>query len=177
MLSAPMLRIGQGYDLHRLIPARPLMLGGVHIESSAVGADAHSDGDVLVHALIDALLGAMARGDIGEHFPDTDPAYRNAASLDLLTPVLGWLDGGGWVIQNIDCTVVLERPKLSAYKPAIRESLARHLRLGIDQVAFKAKTAEKLGALGQAEGHGQAIAASVTVLIQRAVAESSDSPN
>lgn len=153
-------RVGQGFDLHRLVPDRPLLLGGIRIESP-VGSDAHSDGDVLLHALIDALLGAAGLGDIGDHFPPTEEKYRNADSSELLKAVLPLLQAQHYRIVNIDSTVVLEKPKLYPYKAAIRQNLAQLLVLQVDQVSFKAKTAEGLGALG----HQEAIAATVVVLL------------
>ncbi len=161
-----MIRIGQGFDIHRLVPDQPLKLGGVLIDS-ALGTLAHSDGDVLLHALIDALLGAAALGDIGDHFPPTDPQYRNADSAVLLTHVLGLLADQGWQIVNLDSTIFLEYPKLQAYKDPIRQRLTGLLGLPLESVSVKAKTMEKLGAVGTSE----AIAASVSVLIQDQTAD------
>jgi 2-C-methyl-D-erythritol 2,4-cyclodiphosphate synthase len=162
MAELPDIRVGQGYDIHRLVPDRPLLLGGVKIDSP-VGSQAHSDGDVLLHALIDALLGAVGLGDIGDHFPPTDERYRNADSRQLLGHVLALIQAEGFQLMNMDGTVFLEKPKLLPYKPAIRQALAEALSLPGDRISFKAKTAEKLGAVGQS----QALAAAVTVLLMR----------
>jgi 2-C-methyl-D-erythritol 2,4-cyclodiphosphate synthase len=131
----------------------------------ALGTEAHSDGDVLLHALMDALLGALALGDIGEHFPPSDPAYRDADSLALLAHVKSLVEPGGYEITNIDSTIVLEEPKLKPYKQAIRASIANALGLDISQVSVKAKTMEKIDAIGR----GEAIASSVSVLLTRSV--------
>ena len=152
------LRIGQGYDIHRLAANHPFILGGIPIESP-LGTIAHSDGDVILHALIDAILGATANGDIGEHFPPSNPAFKDADSSQLLHEALNI--AGAIQIINVDCTVFLESPKLSPYKQRIREHLAQLLNIPITNVAFKAKTAEKLGAIG----HREAVAASITVLL------------
>jgi 2-C-methyl-D-erythritol 2,4-cyclodiphosphate synthase len=153
-------RIGQGYDIHRLIPGKPLMIGGVPIDSP-VGSEAHSDGDVLLHSLIDALLGACGLGDIGDHFPPSDDRYKNISSLMLLQQVLPLIRQAGFQLVNLDATVFLEKPKLGPYKLRIRELLAQHLQLSLDCISFKAKTAEKFPPVGTQE----AIAASVTVLL------------
>ena len=156
------MRIGQGYDIHALVSGRPLILGGVHIPHET-GLAGHSDADALVHALIDALLGAAAMGDIGELFPDTDPAYKGADSMALLAQVKQLLDAENWQIDNVDATLFLEKPKMQPYKTVIRDTLAKALGLKDDQINIKAKTAEKFGAVGRQE----AIAASVTCLLHR----------
>jgi 2-C-methyl-D-erythritol 2,4-cyclodiphosphate synthase len=143
--------VGFGYDVHRLAEGESLILGGVQIPS-AFGTVAHSDGDVLLHALCDALLGALALGDIGEHFPDTDAAYKGASSMDLLRHVMVLLDERGYKIVNIDCTLVLERPKILPYKPAMRENIAQACRLPLERVSLKATTSEKLGFVGAGQG-------------------------
>ena len=155
------IRVGQGYDIHRLKPGLPLWLGGVKIDSP-LGSEAHSDGDALLHALIDALLGAAALGDIGDHFPPSNPQYQNIASSVLLEKVLTVLRTHHYQISNCDATVFLESPKLYPYKDAIRQQLAILLSLETNAVSFKAKTAEGFPPVGTSE----AIAASVTVLIQ-----------
>lgn len=159
-----MMRIGTGWDIHRLAEGRKLMVGGVHIPSP-VGPVAHSDGDALLHALIDALLGAVAQGDIGTWFPPSDPQWRDADSIGLLRKVVAQVRQTGYRIMNIDSTIVLESPRLRPYVDTIRESIAGALGDGvtIDQVSVKAKTAEGLGAVGA----GAAIEASVTVLLHR----------
>lgn len=151
------MRAGTGYDIHRLVEGRRLVLGGVAIPSEK-GEEAHSDGDVLLHALIDALLGAAALGDIGSHFPDTDPEYKDIESARLLERTL---EMTGRDIVNIDATVFLERPKLRGYIDAIRESLSRLTGLDMEYISVKAKTAEGLGPVGE----GKAVAAAVTVLL------------
>jgi 2-C-methyl-D-erythritol 2,4-cyclodiphosphate synthase len=155
-------RIGQGYDLHRLMPGKPLLLGGIEIESP-VGSQAHSDGDVLLHALIDALLGATGLGDIGDHFPPTDARYKNISSTVLLRQVLPLIKNAGFQSVNLDSTIFLEKPKLGPYKDKIREHLAFLLDLPLDCVSVKAKTAEKFPPIGTQE----AIAASVTLLLEK----------
>ncbi|MHC1693216.1 MAG: 2-C-methyl-D-erythritol 2,4-cyclodiphosphate synthase [Sphaerochaetaceae bacterium] len=154
------MRIGTGWDIHPLIPQRPLMIGGVHIPH-LLGEEGHSDGDVLIHAVIDALLGAAALGDIGTHFPPSDPKWKNVESLTLLKLTLEKLKGYG--IQNIDCTVILEEPRLSPHISAIRISLADACGIAYARVSVKAKTAEKL--LGEV-GKGQAIIAQAVVLLE-----------
>lgn len=152
------MRIGSGYDIHVLVPGRPLMLGGIRIPSDK-GEMAHSDGDVLIHALIDAILGAYAKGDIGSHFPPSDVRWKDADSRTLLSMVL---DECRPAFSNIDCTVFLEKPRLREHIDIIRESLSQLLSLDADRVSVKAKTAEKcFGELGS----GDAVVAAVTVLV------------
>lgn len=153
-------RIGQGYDLHRLVPGQKLMIGGIQVESP-VGCEAHSDGDVVLHALIDALLGACALGDIGDHFPPSDDQYKGLDSSAFVAKVLPLVTASGYQPGNVDVTIFLEKPKLGPYKPAIREKLAQLLNLPLHCVSVKAKTAEKFPPIGTQE----AIAASVTVLL------------
>lgn len=155
-------RTGTGFDAHRLVPNRPLVLGGVQIPH-ALGLLGHSDADVLVHALMDALLGAAALGDIGLHFPDTDPAYEGADSMRLLEQVAHLLSDRHYAIANIDATVIAEAPKLRPHIEAMRANLARALQIPPDTVSVKATTVEGMGALGRKEG----IAALATVLIFR----------
>ena len=128
------MRIGQGYDVHRLAQGRRLILGGVDIpyEKGLLG---HSDADVLVHAVMDALLGAAALGDIGQHFPDTDPAYEGISSIALLEKVGELLDGKGYVIENIDSTIIAQRPKLASYRPRMAENIAKALRVDVSMVS------------------------------------------
>ena len=144
-------RIGHGYDVHRLVTERRLILGGVDIPYER-GLLGHSDADVLTHAVMDALLGAAALGDIGRHFPDTDEAYRGADSLVLAAHVKNLLAECGWRINNIDATVIAQRPKLAPYIETMRENLARVFEVGIDAVNVKATTEEKLGFTGSGEG-------------------------
>jgi 2-C-methyl-D-erythritol 4-phosphate cytidylyltransferase/2-C-methyl-D-erythritol 2,4-cyclodiphosphate synthase len=154
------LRIGLGQDRHRLVAGRDLRLGGVTIPS-AKGEDAHSDGDVLIHAFIDALLGAAAAGDIGERYPDTDARLSGADSSLLLREVWDGLHGEGWRLVNADCVVLLERPKVLPHRDAIRTSLASLLAVAIDKISVKAKTGEGIGDVGE----GRIIEAWVSVLL------------
>jgi 2-C-methyl-D-erythritol 2,4-cyclodiphosphate synthase len=146
-----MVRTGLGIDTHAFAAGRPLILGGVDIPHEE-GLAGHSDADVLTHAVIDALLGAAALGDIGQHFPDTDPRFKDADSLELLRTVVVYLEERGWAIGNVDATVVLERPKLAPYRDAIRASLAGALGLPEDTVNVKATTGEGMGFIGRGEG-------------------------
>jgi 2-C-methyl-D-erythritol 2,4-cyclodiphosphate synthase len=153
--------VGIGYDSHRLSPGRPLILGGVEIPSE-LGLDGHSDADVLTHALIDALLGAGALGDIGEHFPDTDERFHGADSIGLLRDVVAKLAAEGHRIINVDSTVVMERPKLSPHRSAIRARLAETLGLPEGRVGVKASTGEGIGFIGRGEGVAALAVATLT---------------
>ncbi len=141
-------RTGTGWDSHRLAAGRRLVLGGVEIPSE-MGLEGHSDADVLAHAITDAVLGAAALGDIGQHFPDTDPRWAGADSLQFLRHACGLLTAAGYAIANVDSTVILERPKLNHYRPAMRQKLAEALALAPECVSVKFKTAEKLGPVGE----------------------------
>lgn len=146
-----MMRIGHGYDVHRLAPERKLILGGVEIPCE-LGLLGHSDADVLAHAVMDALLGAAGLGDIGRHFPDTDPAYKGADSLLLLGRVVELLAQSGWRVGNVDATILAQRPKLAPYIPAMRNHLASCMAVAPEQVNVKATTEEGLGFTGSGEG-------------------------
>lgn len=146
-----MLRIGFGYDVHRLVKGRRLVLGGVTIPFPK-GLDGHSDADVLLHAIIDALLGALALGDIGSHFPDTDPQYKDCDSRDLLRQVHAIIRGHGYRIHNLDCTICAAAPKLRSHIDAMRVNIASDLACGIDSISVKATTEEGLGVSGTGEG-------------------------
>ena len=156
------MRIGHGYDVHRLVPERKLILGGVDIpwEKGLLG---HSDADVLTHALMDALLGAAALGDIGKLFPDNDPKYSGADSIELLKEVCGVLESRDYGICNVDCTVLAQRPKLAPHIPLMRQRLAEAMGLDTDQVSVKATTEEGLGFTGE----GLGIAAHAVALIEK----------
>ena len=154
-------RVGQGWDVHRLVPGRPLILGGVTVPSD-LGLEGHSDADVLSHAITDAILGAAALGDIGMHFPDSDPRWKGCNSLVFLRHALGLIEDLGYHIVNLDATVILERPKLKDYRQAIRESLANALGLDLDRLSVKFKTAEKVGPVG--EGRSAEAQAVVTLV-------------
>jgi 2-C-methyl-D-erythritol 2,4-cyclodiphosphate synthase len=142
---------GIGYDCHRLVAGRPLILGGVELEHDR-GLDGHSDADVLTHAVIDALLGACALGDIGEHFPDTDPRFRDADSMALLRETVAMLARHGFSAQHVDVTVVLERPKLAPVREQMRLALAAALELDLTHVSVKATRGEGMGFVGREEG-------------------------
>ncbi len=145
------MRIGQGFDLHALVAGRKLVVGGVTIPHDK-GLAGHSDADVLIHAICDALLGAAAFGDIGQHFPDTDPKYKDADSRTLLRHVAHLLKQGRFTIANVDATIIAQAPKMAPHIPAMRANLAADLGIDLGHVNVKAKTAERLGALGRGEG-------------------------
>ena len=157
------MRIGFGYDVHRLIEGRPLILGGVHVpyEKGLLG---HSDADVLIHAICDALLGAVALGDIGKHFPDTDERWKDADSRKLLREVANLVAREGFRISNVDATIAIEKPKLSPYIDQMRQNIASTLGIYIDEVSVKATTSEQLGFVGT----GQGAAAHAVALVVRA---------
>jgi 2-C-methyl-D-erythritol 2,4-cyclodiphosphate synthase len=155
------LRIGQGWDVHRIEAGRPLILGGVTIPSE-FGLAGHSDADVLAHAITDAILGAIARGDIGMHFPDSDPKWKGADSLAFLKHACELAAEAGFGIVNVDSTVILERPKLKNFRPAITESLARAMGLAVECVSVKFKTAENVGPVGE----GKSAEAQAVVLLE-----------
>ena len=145
------MRIGHGYDVHRLVEGRKLILGGVEVPHT-LGLLGHSDADVLTHAVMDALLGAAALGDIGRHFPDTDPAYAGADSLKLLDHVVELLEEKGYQVGNVDATILAQKPKLAPYIEKMRDNLAARMKVEPDQVNVKATTEEKLGFTGAEEG-------------------------
>ncbi len=158
-----MIRIGHGYDVHKLVDGRRLILGGVEIENNGIGLLGHSDADVLLHAVSDALLGAAAYGDIGKHFPDTDEKYKNADSLKLLKCVYELLKENGYHIVNLDATVLAQAPKLAPHIMKMRENIAEALDLDVDFVSVKATTEEGLGFTGAKQG----IAAHCVCLIEK----------
>lgn len=147
-----MFRIGHGYDVHRLIDGRKLILGGIEIENNGIGLLGHSDADVLLHAVSDSLLGACALGDIGKHFPDTDDAFKNADSILLLKKVVELIKLKEYSVNNIDATVIAQSPKLAPYIDLMRENIANALEIPVDCVSVKATTEEKLGFTGAKEG-------------------------
>ena len=157
-------RVGFGYDSHRFAPNRPLVLGGIRIPF-ALGLAAHSDGDALIHALCDALLGAAALKDIGTHFPDTDQKFENIDSKILLSKVVQLLSQKGWRINNVDCTLILEKPKMKDFIDPMVDTLSPILRIDASRISIKAKTNEKMGFTGQGEG----IAATAIVSIVNSV--------
>ena len=154
------MRIGQGFDVHALVPGRKLIIGGVDIPYEK-GLDGHSDADVLLHAITDALLGAAGLGDIGRHFPDTDPAYKGADSLQLLQQAMNLLSERRWQVSNLDATIIAQAPRMAPHTPAMKKNIARVLGVQEDLVNIKAKTTERLGFTGRGEG----IAAEAVVLI------------
>ena len=155
------IRIGHGYDVHRLIEGRPLVLGGVEIPFTK-GLDGHSDADVLLHAVCDALLGSLALGDIGVHFPDNDSNFKDISSLELLGQVASMVKEKGFRIGNIDVTLVAEQPKIASYMVQMQETIARTASLEKDRISIKATTTEGLGFVGKSEG----IAAHAVVLVE-----------
>lgn len=147
-MTFPNIRIGEGWDTHALVQGRPLMLGGVQVPHTH-GLLGHSDADVLLHAITDAVLGAASLGDIGRHFPDTDAAFYGAASTVLLQEAMRRVRAVGWEIGNVDCTIIAQAPKLAPWMPAMVESVAKALEVRAEQVNIKAKTAEKMGPVGE----------------------------
>ena len=156
------MRIGNGYDVHRLVAGRKLILGGVDVPHTK-GLLGHSDADVLLHALSDAILGAIGEGDIGRHFPDTDAAYKGADSIKLLRHVMALADAKGFRIGNVDATIVAQRPKLAGFIPQMAQNIARALSSELEQVNVKATTTEELGFAGRGEG----IAAYAVALLEK----------
>ena len=160
-MDADSFRVGFGYDSHRLTEGIPLVLGGVRIPSDR-GCAAHSDGDTVIHALCDALLGAAALDDIGTHFPDTNPAYKGIDSTHLLQETVALLRTQGWRVNNADITIILEKPKLADYKPLMRTRLSQLMEVSETAVCVKAKTNEKMGFVGA--GEGVAVTAAVSII-------------
>jgi 2-C-methyl-D-erythritol 2,4-cyclodiphosphate synthase len=157
------IRIGQGWDRHPLVEGRPCILGGVLFKDSPMGPLGHSDGDALTHALIDALLGASALGDIGQLFSDTDPQYAGADSLDLLSQTWNLIQKKGFTLENADCTIITEAPKISPFAQAIKDNLSQTLGVDAQQISIKATRGEGLGP----EGRGECVTAMATVLLTR----------
>jgi 2-C-methyl-D-erythritol 2,4-cyclodiphosphate synthase len=157
------MRIGEGWDIHALVPGRDLILGGIQVPHTT-GLLGHSDADVLLHAITDALVGAAGMGDIGSHFPDTDAAFRGADSAVLLAEAMRRVAAKGWQVNNVDSTVIAQAPKLAPHIPAMRANIAKTLGIDESQVNVKAKTAEKMGPVGQ----GAAMEARAVVLLVRA---------
>ena len=159
------IRIGNGYDIHRLVEGRDLIIGGVKVEHpKGLGLDGHSDADVLIHALMDALLGALSLGDIGKYFPPEDNDWKNANSLDLLDKVVSLIKKKGWTVKNVDSVIIAERPKLKNKIDLMRQNIADRIGIGIEFVGVKATTNELLGPEGREEG----ISSHAVVLLERA---------
>ncbi|MFN7935090.1 MAG: 2-C-methyl-D-erythritol 2,4-cyclodiphosphate synthase [Bryobacteraceae bacterium] len=159
----PQYRTGLGWDVHRIVTGRPMILGGVRVECD-FGLEGHSDADIVAHAITDAILGAACLGDIGMHFPDTDPQWKGADSLKLLAHAVSLAKQAGYDVVNIDTTVILERPKLKDYRLSIRESLAACVGIALDCMSVKFKTAEKVGPVGEGRS---AEAQAIALLIRR----------
>ncbi len=157
-----MFKTGIGYDVHRLVKGRTLFLGGVHVPHS-VGLEGHSDADVVLHAICDALLGALGKGDIGEHFPNTDKRFQNIASSKLLETVYALVSKANYTVENVDTIILAQEPKIKMYKPLMKAAIAKALKMDEDRVNIKATTTEGLGAIGRKEG----IAAYATVLLRK----------
>lgn len=157
-----MFKIGQGFDVHQMVENRPLIIGGITIpyEKGLLG---HSDADVLLHTIADACLGAVGEGDIGRHFPDTDPDFKDADSFKLLQHVWAIVKEKGYILGNLDCTIIAQKPKMAPYIPAIKERIAEALEADLEQVNVKATTTEKLGFTGREEG----IASQAVILLQK----------
>ena len=170
-MTAPESRVGTGYDLHRLVPGRPLIIGGVHVPAE-FGPLGHSDADVLLHAVVDALLGAIGAGDIGRRYPDTDPRWQGADSGRFVRETAALLRARGWALVNVDASVLLERPKLSPHLTQMEANLAAALGVPAERVSVKAKTGEGLDAVGQ----GDAVACHAVALVTR-VAGPAPSPH
>ena len=164
-MPVPAFRVGEGHDTHRTISGRPLVLGGVLISNASFGLDGHSDADVLLHAIIDALLGATGRGDIGEWFPNTSPTWKGADSTMLLKTVVDTLYAEHWSLINLDCTIHAEQPRMGSWKPQIRQRLAELLSVSIEQINVKAKSGEKVGPVGR----GESLSADAVVLMSRQI--------
>ncbi len=163
-MNSPIIRIGNGYDVHRLVAGRKLILGGVDVPHTT-GLDGHSDADVLLHALCDALLGAIGAGDIGAHFPDTDPQWKGISSIILLEQVMRLCREKGFEVANIDSIIVAQKPKLAAFLPEMKKNIAQAMAIDVSQINIKATTTEKLGFAGREEG----IAAYAVALLTKTV--------
>ena len=146
-----MFHVGFGYDVHRLVEGRPLILGGVKIPHH-LGLSGHSDADVLIHAIMDAILGALAKGDIGQHFPDSEPAYKDMDSMILLERVMKWVHSDGYRMNQLDTTIVAEKPKLAPFVETMKQRLSQTLAIQMDQINIKATTTEGMGFCGRQEG-------------------------
>jgi 2-C-methyl-D-erythritol 2,4-cyclodiphosphate synthase len=163
------MRVGLGYDVHKLVEDRKLILGGVEVPHT-LGLLGHSDADVLVHAIMDALLGAAAMGDIGKHFPDTDPAYKGADSMKLMAHVRDLIEEKGYVIENVDATIIAQKPKLRPYIDQMEENIAKAMHISVDQINVKATTEEGLGFTGTEQGISSQAICCLTTIYENSVA-------
>lgn len=163
------MRVGMGYDVHKLVEGRDLIIGGVNIPHT-LGLLGHSDADVLLHAIMDALLGAAGLGDIGKHFPDTDPAYKGISSVKLLEHVAALIEEKGYVVENIDATIIAQKPKMRPHIPQMEENIAKALHINADQINVKATTEEGLGFTGTEEGISSQAICCLTTIYENSVA-------
>lgn len=163
------MRVGMGYDVHKLVEGRDLIIGGVNIPHT-LGLLGHSDADVLLHAIMDALLGAAGLGDIGKHFPDTDPAYKGISSMKLLEHVAALIEEKGYVVENIDATIIAQKPKMRPHIPQMEENIAKALHINTDQINVKATTEEGLGFTGTEEGISSQAICCLTTIYENSVA-------
>lgn len=163
------MRVGMGYDVHKLVEGRALIIGGVTIPHT-LGLLGHSDADVLLHAIMDALLGAAGLGDIGKHFPDTDPAYKGISSIKLMEHVAELIAEKGYVVENIDATIIAQKPKMRPYIPQMEENIAKAMNISVDQINVKATTEEGLGFTGTEEGISSQAICCLTTIYENSVA-------
>ena len=163
------MRVGLGYDVHKLVEGRDLIIGGVTIPHT-LGLLGHSDADVLLHAIMDALLGAAGLGDIGKHFPDTDPAYKGISSIKLMEHVAALIEEKGYVVENIDATIIAQKPKMRPYIPQMEENIAKAMNISVDQINVKATTEEGLGFTGTEQGISSQAICLLTTIYESSVA-------
>jgi len=163
------MRIGMGYDVHKLVEGRDLIIGGVNIPHT-LGLLGHSDADVLLHAIMDAVLGAAGLGDIGKHFPDTDPAYKGISSIKLMEHVAALIEEKGYVVENIDATIIAQRPKMRPHIPQMEENIAKAMHISVDQINVKATTEEGLGFTGTEAGISSQAICLLTTIYENSVA-------
>ena len=163
------MRVGMGYDVHKLVEGRDLIIGGVTIQHT-LGLLGHSDADVLLHAIMDALLGAAGLGDIGKHFPDTDPAYKGISSIKLMEHVAALIEEKGYVVENIDATIIAQKPKMRPHIPQMEENIAKAMHISVDQINVKATTEEGLGFTGTEQGISSQAICCLTTIYENSVA-------
>lgn len=163
------MRVGMGYDVHKLVEGRDLIVGGVNIPHT-LGLLGHSDADVLLHAIMDAVLGAAGLGDIGKHFPDTDPAYKGISSIKLMEHVAALIEEKGYVVENIDATIIAQKPKMRPHIPQMEENIAKAMNISVDQINVKATTEEGLGFTGTEQGISSQAICCLTTIYENSVA-------